>query len=230
VSTTELKVGDVKIVTAAVIDQWPKDSWGISGTIVGNLHDIGREIRARVDKLNQLGGKAVDMVDSINHLLEDARKLCDEEGFEAFKRVVCPDLGQSRAYELLAIKEGRKTLEEIREAGRIRVAKHRAEKKARVTEKDSVTSLPAKVKVNGQPIKTDELGPAAQEQIARALAEIEPEATPEELRAKLAKANVATDRMSEELAHIDDPDTSYDSAWQEVEEKPMKSLLPATPN
>jgi hypothetical protein len=61
VSATKLKVCDVKIVTAAVIDQWPKDSWGISGTIVGSLHDIGREIRARVDKLNQLGGKAVDL-------------------------------------------------------------------------------------------------------------------------------------------------------------------------
>ena len=128
-STTKLKVCDVKIVTTAVIDQWPKDSWGISGTIVGNLHDIGREIRARVEKLNQLGGKTVDMVDSINHLLDDARKLCDEAGFEAFKKSCCPELGQSRVYELLAIKEGRKTLEEIREAGRLRVAKHRAEKK-----------------------------------------------------------------------------------------------------
>jgi hypothetical protein len=176
-------------VTTAVIDQWPKDSWGISGTIVGNLHDIGREIRARVEKLNQLGGKTVDMVDSINHLLDDARKLCDEAGFEAFKKSCCPELGQSRVYELLAIKEGRKTLEEIREAGRLRVAKHRAEKKRAsqdVTEKDSVTSsppaLPNKVTVNGQTMDIGRLGAIAQAKIAEALGPpfeliVEPEPT-----------------------------------------------------
>jgi hypothetical protein len=48
-------------------------------------------------------------------------------------------LRSSQRKRLLAINEGRKTLEEIREAGRLRVAKHRATKRD-VTEKDSVTS------------------------------------------------------------------------------------------
>ncbi len=137
------------LVTAADIENEPEQRPEISGTPIGELHDIGREIRARVEKLNQLGGKAVDMVDSIDHLLADAEKLCDPEGFEAFKKHYCPELGQSRTYELLAIREGRKTLEEIRAATRQRVAKHRAAK--RVTEKDSVTpNAPAEKAVDPQ--------------------------------------------------------------------------------
>jgi len=107
------------------------------------LKDIGREIKARVGKLDQLGGKTVDMIDSIDHLLADAEKLCDPAGFtfEAFKKTYCPELGQSRTYELLAIRDGRKTLEEIRAETRKRVAKYRGAAKD-VTEKDSVTRQP----------------------------------------------------------------------------------------
>jgi hypothetical protein len=107
------------------------------------LENIGREIKVRVGKLDQLGGKAVDMLDSINHLLADAEKLCSPAGFtfEAFKKTYCPQLGQSRTYELLAIQEGRKSLEEIRADTRKRVTKHRAAAKQEdVTENDSVTS------------------------------------------------------------------------------------------
>jgi hypothetical protein len=108
------------------------------------LQEIGREITARVAALDKHGEKSVNLVDSINSLLEQAEVLCgDPEDFAAFKRTYCPKLGQSRTYELLAIKEGRKTLEEIREAGRLRVAKHRASKRD-VTESDSVTSDQAK--------------------------------------------------------------------------------------
>jgi hypothetical protein len=111
----------------------------------GRLKDIGREIKVRVGKLDQLGGKAVDMVDSIDHLLADAKKLCSPKGFtfEDFKKTYCPEFGQSRTYELLAIREGRKTIEEIRADTRKRVAKHReAAKQEDVTESDSVTSPP----------------------------------------------------------------------------------------
>jgi hypothetical protein len=107
---------------------------------VVKLQEIGREITARVAALDKHGEKSVNLVDSINSLLDQAEVLCgDPEDFAAFKRTYCPKLGQSRTYELLAIKEGRKTLEEIREAGRLRVAKHRASKRD-VTEKASVTS------------------------------------------------------------------------------------------
>jgi hypothetical protein len=107
------------------------------------LKDIGREIKARVGKLDQLGGKTVDMIDSIDHLLAAAEKLCDPAGFtfEAFKKTYCPELGQSRTYELLAIRDGRKTLEEIHAETRKRVAKYREAAKD-VTEKDSVTRQP----------------------------------------------------------------------------------------
>jgi hypothetical protein len=104
------------------------------------LDQIGREITARIEKLDKIGEKAVDHVDSISHLLAEAEKLCDTpQAFEAFKRQHCPKLGQSRTYELLAINEGRKSLEKVRAATRARVAKHRAAKKT-VTESDSVTS------------------------------------------------------------------------------------------
>lgn len=178
-------------LTAADIEREPKDRSGISGTPIGRLHDIGREIRARVDKLNHLGGKAVDMVDSIDHLLAEAEKCCDAEGFVAFKKTYCPELGQSRTYELLAIQDGRKTLDQIRAATRQRVAKHREAK--RVTEKDSVTSnAPATtIKLNGQSVKADDLGPAAREKIIEALKE-----TPQES----AEARKAQHAAAEEQA------------------------------
>jgi hypothetical protein len=109
-------------------------------TEIDRLQQIGREISVRVEKLDKLGTKAVDQVDSIDRLLAEAEKLCDTpQAFEAFKLKHCPKLSQSRTYELLVIKEGRKTLEEVQAATRARVARHRATKKA-VTEKVSVTS------------------------------------------------------------------------------------------
>jgi hypothetical protein len=135
-------------ITAADIKKEPKPRFGLNGTAIGSLHGLGREIRVRIEKLDFLGVKAVDQIDSINKLLDEARKLCDESGFEEFKRSYCPELGKSRTYELLAVKEGRKTLEQIRADGRRRVAEHRARKlekakqtaeKNNVTEKSSVT-------------------------------------------------------------------------------------------
>jgi hypothetical protein len=104
------------------------------------LEEIGRGITARIDKLEKLTAKGVDHVDSIEQLLAEAEKLCGTpECFEQFKCQHCPKLGKSRAYELLAIKDGRKSLEDNRAATRARVAKHRAAKRT-VTERESVTS------------------------------------------------------------------------------------------
>jgi hypothetical protein len=103
------------------------------------LEQIGREIEVWVEKLDKVGGKAVDYRDTIDRLLGEADKLCgDKDAFEDFKERHCPKLKKSRTYELLAIQQGRKTVEEIREAIRLRVARCRA-KKAEVTESDSVT-------------------------------------------------------------------------------------------
>jgi hypothetical protein len=107
------------------------------------LEQIGHEITSRVEELDKLGAKAVDHVDSIDYLLVEDEKLCDTaEAFAAFKQKRCPELGRSRTYELLAIKEGRNSREEIRALNRARVAKHRAGKKA-VADKPSITSQAA---------------------------------------------------------------------------------------
>jgi hypothetical protein len=64
------------------------------------------------------------------------------DGFEAFHSKFCPELGQSRTYELLAIAAGTKTVEQLRAETRERVARHRAEKASSVsvtvTETDSI--------------------------------------------------------------------------------------------
>jgi hypothetical protein len=207
------------LVTAADIERELEYRPDLNGTPIGRLFSLGWNIEARLEKVDQYGAKAADMAISARQLIDEAKKLCDSEGFAAFKLRHCPSLAKSRTYELLAIESGTKTVEEIRAATRDRVAKHRAEKKARVTEKDSVTSPILKVvTVNGQPMDMDRLGPAAQEQIAAAVEPAEPDdgKTPEELRAELAKAKVAIELMGDEIAHIDDPDTTFDSAWHEA--------------
>lgn len=127
------------LVTAAIIEREPKPRSGTYGTRIAHLHRLGREIRARVESLDRIGAKAVDMVDSINYLLGEAEQLCTPDGFVAFKQTYCPELGRSRTYELLAIEQGRKTVEQIRAAGRERVAKHRAAQRS-VTDNKSVTA------------------------------------------------------------------------------------------
>jgi hypothetical protein len=44
---------------------------------IDRLLQIGREITARVERLDKIGVKAVDHVDSINHLLAEAEKRCE---------------------------------------------------------------------------------------------------------------------------------------------------------
>jgi hypothetical protein len=128
------------LTSSANVCHWPHMSKSAE-----RLLEIGREIAARVERLDKIGIKAVDHVDSINHLLAQAEKLCETaEAFEAFKKTHCANLGRSRTYELLAIEGGRKSLEDIRASTRARVTKHRAGKKA-VTDSSSVTETTVKV-------------------------------------------------------------------------------------
>jgi hypothetical protein len=96
---------------------------------------IGREIEAKLKKADVYGVKAEDMVRSVNQLLAEAEKICKHHriSFKDFKQARCPSLGKSRAYELLAIAAGKKTIEQTRKATRQRVAKHRAKPKHSVT-------------------------------------------------------------------------------------------------
>ena len=168
---------DAKKLTAAQVKK-SADEPKQRGTI-GELHNIGRQIQVKVEILNHLGGKAVDMKDSIDHLLADAEKLCDRGGFEAFKKHYCQGLGQSRTYELLAIQQGRKTVEDIRAATRRRVAEHRAAKR-NVTKSDSVTADPADSATEppgirlggGQALDIESFSPAARAQLAEKLSPV----------------------------------------------------------
>jgi hypothetical protein len=196
----------------------------VEALTVSRLHDIGREINARLAKLDHLGGKAVDMFDSINCLLKEAEGLCDADGFAEFKQTYCRKLGQSRTYELLAVQQGRKTVEQIREATRLRVAKHRAAKKA-VTEKPSVTpihaqsdsaaNLVAKIKEAvrvGDAFKTarDELiaKGAEAERVVEMIERADPDNLPEELcllgEQQLGSMTVAIAVFKKAKAELDD--------------------------
>ena len=73
--------------------------------------------------------KAQDERDTINNvLLVQARAKCKEAGesFEKFRKQYCPDLSRSRLYTVLAIADGRKTVEQDRAEKRESVAKSRA--------------------------------------------------------------------------------------------------------
>lgn len=91
---------------------------------------IGREIEAKATKADTYHGKAIDMVDSIKALLIEAHSYCDHDGFNAFRKRYCPSLGRSRAYELLAIASGRKSVGQIKAQGAARQARHVAKLKA----------------------------------------------------------------------------------------------------
>jgi hypothetical protein len=94
------------------------------------LQEIGKEIGERFKKAQNGYQKADDHMDAIKALLGEAERLCDEGGFKKFQEILCPQLGKSRAYELLAIARDKRSIEETRARTRERVAKHRANKPA----------------------------------------------------------------------------------------------------
>jgi len=94
------------------------------------LIDIGREVETKVSKFETYETKAADMAVSIKQLLAEAATYCDRGGFNAFRKTHCPSLGKSRAYELLAIASGKKSVEQSKAQGRARQARHVAKLKA----------------------------------------------------------------------------------------------------
>ena len=92
------------------------------------LRQIGKLITARLEKIDKQIKQAEDHFISVNQLIAQAKELCDEGGFNAFREKFFPNLGTSRVYELLAIASNKKTVEETRASNRLRVAKHRANK------------------------------------------------------------------------------------------------------
>jgi hypothetical protein len=94
------------------------------------LQDLGERIAAHLERARKCEEKAEQHYTSVAKLLVNAKKVCDEGGFTAFRERFCPKFSQSRAYELLSIANDKKSVEEIRAATRARVAKHRANKAA----------------------------------------------------------------------------------------------------
>ena len=109
-------------------------------TAKAELEELGKQIAARVkirqhydaaaqEKAGRELRKAQDERDTIrNVLLGQARAKCKEAGesFEKFRKQYCPDLSRSRLYTVLAIADGRKTVEQDRAEKRESVAKSRA--------------------------------------------------------------------------------------------------------
>jgi hypothetical protein len=94
------------------------------------LRDIGKLIAARLEKIDKQIEQAENHSISVNQLITQAKALCDEGGFNAFREKFFPNLGKSRVYELLAIGTSKKSVEEVKARTRARVAKYRANKAA----------------------------------------------------------------------------------------------------
>lgn len=94
------------------------------------LQDLGKRINVHLNKAAQCDDKAEQHRISAGQLLAEAKAACDGGGFNKFRELCCPNLGKSRAHELLQIVSGQKTLEETKTATRERVNRHRAAKAA----------------------------------------------------------------------------------------------------
>jgi hypothetical protein len=113
-----IKTADAKITAEQVETDCPPELQGLAKRIVAHLESA----RKHEDKAGQHFTAA-------GRYLAEAQMACDEGGFNAFREKFCPNLRQSRAYELLSIASGTKSVEDVRAANRKRVAKHRAKRK-----------------------------------------------------------------------------------------------------
>lgn len=98
------------------------------------LQEIGKEINARLAKVDAAFEQAENHKIAISQLLGEAKALCDEGGFEVFREKFCLGLSNSRSYELHAIAAGRKTIEQTKAETRERQTKHRAKTMAKLAE------------------------------------------------------------------------------------------------
>ena len=159
------------------------------------VQDLGKLIAVHYDKLVQCEGKAEQHKIAIGKLLMHAKEACDAGGFTAFRERFFPNLGKSRAHELLLIASGKKTIDETKTATRERVKKHRAAKKAAASKVSAssvtVTDDPA---IIAEKCKAEYVDPpkingriAAEPEAESAVAEPEAEPTVEEAEAELKR-------------------------------------------
>ena len=172
-------------------------------TAKAELQGLGKQIAARVKIMRDYDAaaeekagyelrKAQDERDTIhNVLLVQARTKCKEAGesFEKFRKRYCPDLSRSRLYAVLAIADGRKTVEQDRAEKRESVAKSRA----KASSTSAVGDTPGLVA--GNDVDTE----ASAEARKAAASEPEPRdpaATPAEAPAPLTKEEISDDALT----------------------------------
>jgi len=120
------------------------------------LQDLGKRITAHLAQAAKSDDKAQQHRISAGQLLAEAKKACDDSGFDAFREKYCPKLGKSRAYELLAIATNKKTVEENRAEGRERQARSRANRKTATVNSVTVTENEAAAEPQEAPTEAGE--------------------------------------------------------------------------
>jgi hypothetical protein len=156
------------------------------------LQDLGKRIAVHLEKAARCTEQAKNHRLSAGQFLAQAKDACDEGGFEAFRARFCPKLGKSRAYELLAIASGKKSVEESRAENAERVRKFRDNQKAAdvsVTVTENRPALGTAVQPTAEPAKpstpTEETEPTVEE------------AEAEVARLKALRAKINTNRDNE---------------------------------
>jgi hypothetical protein len=94
------------------------------------LQQIGKEIKEWLEKARKYHQQAEDHLIAVNARINEAKRLCDDGGFNKFRERFCPELGKSQSYVLRAIAAGKKTLAEHRTEERKRKRKSRANQRA----------------------------------------------------------------------------------------------------
>lgn len=90
------------------------------------LQEWGKNIAGHYERALKSEEKADQHYQSIGQYLAKAKEGCDEAGFEAFRKKFCPNFAKTRAYELLAVGQNKKSIADLRASTRERVARHRA--------------------------------------------------------------------------------------------------------
>ena len=103
------------------------------------LEAISIEVKVRLEKGDKLMGQAEGHYMAAGLRLKEAQSRCKAEGIKFLEWLKANEIGKTKAYEVLAIADGRKTEKEAKEANKERQAKHRDKnKKARAAAEDAM--------------------------------------------------------------------------------------------
>ena len=127
------------------------------------LQELGKRIAAYYGKLLKCEDKAEQYKISIDQLLAQAKKVCDEGGFTVFRERFCPNLGRTRAYQLLQIASGKKSVEDARAENAERNRQYRAKKKKAAAEAKAKAEAEAVHHVTDEAVAEDDAGASAKE-------------------------------------------------------------------